>query len=227
VIVVFYEPETKKSYWESVQPTKLLSTSKGGKKLFIPESKELGQTSKAELAGLAEGSPYELRMRQLRLALPWMKLLLSGRRVLLEANEWINKTSGRGDLAIISVDDANEDRVELGTWTVWGNLKPYEDILPDLVPWADVVLHEETYDEADHDAWEAECVFYDNEGDRHVYQSFEDWHMKFDDMSLRPFANGAGEVDFWRLEMVLNDLGRAFLLVDEFAESSRPFLVPR
>ena len=227
VIVVFYDPETKKSYWESVNPTKLLPTSKGGKKLFIPEFKELSQTSKNELAGLAEGSPYELRIRQLRLALPWMKLLISGRRVLLEADEWINKTSGRGDLAIISVDDANEDRIELGTWMLWGSTAPYEDILPDLVPWADVVLHEETYDDADRDAWEAECVFYDNEGDRHVYLSYEDWHMKFEDEGLRPYANGAGEVDFWRLEMVLNDLGKAFLLVDEFAESSRPFLVPR
>ncbi len=227
VIVVFYEPETKKSYWESVEPDKLRTTSKGGKKLLIPEAKELSKTSKPELAGLADGSPYELRIRQLRLALPWMKLLISGRRVLLEADEWINKTSGRGDLAIISVDEANEDREELGTWLLWARLSPYEDILPDLVPWADVVLHEETYDEADHGEWEAECVHHDNEGFRHVSQSYEDWHMKLDGAGLRPYGNGAGEVDFWRLEMVLNELGRAFLLVDEFAESNRPFLVPR
>src|SRR5699024_3507996 len=112
-------------------------------------SKELGKASNAELAGLAEGSPYELRVRQLRLALPWMKLLTSGRRVLLEAEEWINKSSGRGDLTIISVDDANEDREELGTWHLLAGAASYENILPSLVPWADVVLHEETYDEAD------------------------------------------------------------------------------
>jgi hypothetical protein len=50
---------------------------------------------------------------------------------------------------------------------------------------------------------------------------------EFDDEGLWTYANGAGEVGFWRLERVLNDLSRAFLLVDEFAESSRPFLVPR
>lgn len=226
VIVVFYDPETKKSYWESVDTTKLLPTRTGGKKLLIPESKALGETSKKELSQLADGNPYELRIRQLRLALPWMKLLTSGRRVLLEADEWINKTSGRGDLEVVSVDDANEGREELGSWGIFAGLASYDVTLPGLVPWADVVLHEETYDEADHDAWEAECVHYDNEGFRYVSQSYEDWYRKFEEAGLRPYGNGAGEVDFWRLELVLNDLGRAFLLVDEFAESNGVFLVP-
>jgi hypothetical protein len=33
---------------------------------------------------------------------------------------------------------------------------------------------------------------------------------------LRPYANGAGEVDFWRLDLTLNELGKAFLMVDRF-----------
>ncbi len=38
---------------------------------------------------------------------------------------------------------------------------------------------------------------------------------------LRPYKNGAGEVDFWRLELTLNDVGKAFLVVDGFAASGR------
>jgi hypothetical protein len=227
VIVVCYEPTTDRAYWESVDPAKLIDTRKGGKKLFIPETKELGAASETDLAAMAEGNPYELRIRQLRLALPWMNLLVSGRRVLLEADEWINKTSGRGDLAIISVDEASEDREELGTWLLWGSVAPYEEILPNLVPWADVVLHQETYDEADQVEWEAECVQYDKEDFRFVGESFEDWHRKFDGVGLRPYGNTASEVDHWRLELVLNNLGRAFLEVDAFAEGTLPFLTPR
>lgn len=227
VIVVCYDPATSKAYWESVQSTKLISTKSGGSKLLIPDWKELGEESQAELAALAEGNQYDLRIRQLRLALPWMKLLVSGRRVLLEADEWIHKSSGRGDLAIVSVDEANEDREELGTWMVWGTNAPYENTLPSLVPWADVVLHEETYDDADYEAWQAECVRYDKEGDRFEIERYGDWHMQFHDILLRPYGNSSGEVDHWRLELVLNDLGRAFLLVDEFAEGTAPFLAPK
>ena len=34
---------------------------------------------------------------------------------------------------------------------------------------------------------------------------------------IRPYRNGGGEVDFYRLELTLNELGKAFLVVDRFA----------
>jgi len=155
-----------------------------------------------------------------------MELLQTGRRILLEADEWVNKTSGRGDLAIVSVDDANEDRQPLGTWSIVAPGWSYNDALPSLVPWADVVLHEETYDEADYEAWEAECVRYDNEGDRLVFQDYEGWKAEQAWEGIRPYANFAGEVDSWRLELKLNRLGEAFLIVNEFAEAQGLFLAP-
>ena len=106
-------------------------------------------------------------------------------------------------------------------------LRPYEEVLPALVPWADVVLHEETYDDADYEAWESEAVRYD-EGDRFEMESFESWTLGRPDQSnLRPYGNSAGEVDHWRLELVLNDLGRAFLTVDGFAEGEGWILTPK
>jgi hypothetical protein len=44
--------------------------------------------------------------------------------------------------------------------------------------------------------------------------------------ALRPYDNGAGEVDNWRLELTLNDLAIAYLKVDEFGNGDRPFLTP-
>ncbi|MFT7840678.1 hypothetical protein Q5530_31430 [Saccharothrix sp. BKS2] len=41
---------------------------------------------------------------------------------------------------------------------------------------------------------------------------------------LRPYANGAGGVDFWRLELTLNELGKAFLVVDRFEMDGRRLL---
>ena len=66
-------------------------------------------------------------------------------------------------------------------------------------------------------AYEVECVIYDNEGDRFVTEDYDEWRAGRRWAELRPYANAAGEVDFWRLELTLNELGRAFLVVDQFA----------
>jgi len=226
-VVILCDTSSGTPYWEVVTPDTIVTGKRGGKKILVPRKKELGSNSKEALTKVAAGKPYELRIRQLRLALPWMRLLKGGRRILLEADEWINKSSGRGDIEIVSVDDANEDRHSLGQWFVMVGLRPYEDVLPALVPWADVVLHQETYDEADYEEWEAQCVFTDREGDSFVSESYEDWSKKFDGVGLRPYGNGANEVDFWRLELVLNGLGNGFLQVDEFAERESLVLTPK
>ncbi|MBF4577147.1 DUF4365 domain-containing protein [Frondihabitans sp. VKM Ac-2883] len=226
VVVVLYDPSTDQAYWQVVTKRTVTTGKRGGKKILVPQSQTLDAKSKGRLQQVAEGNPYELRIRRLRLALPWMRELSNGRRILLEANEWVNKTSGRGDLQIVSTDDAGEDRQALGSWLIMLGSRPYEDVLPTLVPWADVVLHEETYDEADRDRWTSECVWQDREGDTHWSESFDDWRLQFDGVGLRPYANGAGEVDFWRLELVLNDLGRGFAAVDEYAEGDGRILTP-
>lgn len=71
-----------------------------------------------------------------------------------------------------------------------------------MFAWADVSLHQETYDWAD----------------------AEPFAEPTDQGCLRPYANGASEVDFWRLELLLNHVGKAFLVVDEFATVASPQL---
>ncbi|MBD9699548.1 DUF4365 domain-containing protein [Flavimobilis sp. GY10621] len=228
VIVVLCNPDLGIAYWQSVSEKTVVVGSRGGKKILVPTAHRLGRESRRELAKIAEGSPYELRLRALRLALPWMKLLQDGRRILLEADEWINKTSGRGDIVIASVDEDGEDRQELGSWYIRAGLRPYEDLLPTLVPWADLFLHEETYDDADRQEWEESCVFYDGEGDRIVLEDYAEWRERtLGECALRPYINLANEIDRWRLELGLNDLGRSFLAVDRFALGDGAFLSPR
>ncbi|KRC42721.1 DUF4365 domain-containing protein [Oerskovia sp. Root22] len=228
VIVVLCNPDTGTAYWQTVTQKTIVTGKRGGRKLLVPTAQQLGGESRRGLAKVAEGKPYELRLRQLRLALPWMRLLQDGRRILLEAGEWINKSSGRGDITIVSVDEGNEDRQELGAWFIMVGSRPYDEVLPSLVPWADVILHEETYDDADYEAWEDACVYYDNEGDRIVREGYAEWRREWiGDRTLRPYANSMGEVDSWRLELVLNDLGTSFLAVDRFAEGDGMILTSR
>ncbi|WP_346281545.1 hypothetical protein [Pseudonocardia sp.] len=88
----------------------------------------------------------------------------------------------------------------MASWSVWLGLASYAEVIPKLFAWADVSVHGETYD------W-AEPGYGEGEG-------------------LRPYGNGAGEVDFWRLELTLNEVGKAFLVVDRFATGGLPQLTP-
>lgn len=224
VIVVLYDEIDDKAYWQLVTKASLTRTPTRFK-IEVPFAQELGPASITALSIAADGDPYALRIRQLRLALPWMELLREGTRLLIEAEEWVNKISGRGDIQIISVDENGAEEV-LGSWGIFAGLRPYAEVLRALVPWADLDVDEEAYDVAEDDAWRSECVYVDGEGDEIMTMDFETWRSGRPSEGLRPYKNGAGEVDFWRLELTLNDVGTGFLAVNEFAESAERFLVP-
>ncbi|MER7520741.1 DUF4365 domain-containing protein [Streptomyces sp. NPDC126499] len=196
VVVVLYHPESKRCYWQLVNRETLVETSSGSWKLLVPEAHVLDGTARAALSQAAEGDPYTLRIRELQLARPWMRMLLEGVRLVIDIEEWVNKTSGRGTIAL-GVDNEDGGSPEpIASWTVFLGRSSYVEVVPKLFSWADVSLHEETYDDAEYDDYPYER---------------DDWG------ALHPYMNPSGEVDFYRLELTLNDLGRAFLLVDRFA----------
>ncbi|WP_412148546.1 DUF4365 domain-containing protein [Curtobacterium flaccumfaciens] len=227
VIVVCFNPETATAYWQVVDAPALRDTRTGGQKLFIPATRVLGSESAKELRQVAAGSPYELRLRRLRLALPWMVELQQGHRLTLNAREWVNKSSGLGDISVVSIAADGGSETVLGEWTIRPGTTPYVEVLPTLVPWADLSLHDETYAEAERQAQEGADVLYDGDGYPLFDQSYDDWVQQFAGDRLRPYVNRAGEVEDWRLEMRLNQLGLGFLAVHEFADGNRPFLAPK
>jgi len=215
VAVVLYNPHTTTSHWQIVTSTTLEHAGEKGWKLLVPEAHVLDDSAVPLLRKAAEGDPYVLRIRELQLARPWMELLHEGKRLVVDMEEWINKTSGRGSITLGVDNEDGNDPEPLASWGVFLGLSSYAEFVPRLFAWADVNVHEETYDDAEHDQFEAECVIYD-EGDRIVIQDFDDWREGLVATGLRPYTN-AGEVDYWRLELTLNELGTAFLVVNEFA----------
>ncbi|MEU8938779.1 DUF4365 domain-containing protein [Streptomyces goshikiensis] len=196
VAVVLYHPDRERCYWQLVNRETLIETSRGGWKLLVPETQVLDREARAPLSQAAEGDPYTLRIRELRLARPWMKMLIDGTRLVIDIEEWVNKTSGRGTIALGVDNEDGNDPEQLVSWTVYLGLSSYAEVVPKLFAWANVSLHDETYDDAEYDDYPYER---------------DDWG------ALHPYMNSSGEVDFYRLELTLNDLGRAFLLVDQFA----------
>jgi hypothetical protein len=218
VVLVLVDPRDETVVWTQVDEERVIRTGNGWK-IIVPLTQRLDGAAAEPLERLAEGDPYELAVRRLRAVLTWMRHLASGGRVLLEAEEWVNKTSGRGEVRLIA--EAPSGEVERTVeWLVFAPWRSYETVLPELFPWASLSVDESTYDAADEDAWTAECGIWDSEDKRYIghTMTFAEWRATQPD-GLRPY-NEDGEIAYWRLELELNDLGRAFVTVDEYLSSS-------
>lgn len=214
VVVVLYHPGTKRCHWQLVNRQTLQKTSTGSWKLLVPEDQVLNRDAVAPLSSAAEGEPYVLRIRELQLARPWMERLVEGQRLVVDIEQWMNKSSGRGSITLGLDNEDGQAPEKLASWGVLLGTSDYAGAVPRLFAWADVSLHEETYDEAEYDLFETECSVWD-EGDRFFTEEFRDWRRgRFPD-GLRPYTDD-GEIGYWRLELTLNELGKAFLVVDGF-----------
>ena len=116
VAVVLWHPETSRCHWQLVNEQTLEATSTGGRKLLVPEAQVLDETAIDPLRAAAEGDPYVLRIRELQLARPWMQLVADGNRLIIDIEEWINKTSGRGSIVLAIDNGFMQEPTRLAEW---------------------------------------------------------------------------------------------------------------
>jgi Domain of unknown function (DUF4365) len=100
VIVALYDPGDQTILWQAVTTETAQSTGKGWK-LIVPRAQRLDASSAPVLQDLVEGDAYTLQLNVLRADLGWMRLLRDGGRVLVEVEEWVNKSSGRGSITLV------------------------------------------------------------------------------------------------------------------------------
>ncbi|WP_422750512.1 DUF4365 domain-containing protein [Micromonospora sp. WMMD1219] len=224
VLVVLYHPETGRCHWQFVNRKTLQETSTASWKLLVPEAQVLDASARKTLREAAEGDPYELRIRELQLAKPWMELLAGGKRLVVDMEEWVNKSSGRGDISLGIDNEDGEEPEKLASWGVFLGLASYAEVVPKLFAWADAHVHRETYDGTEYDQYRADCCIWSDEHEVFAAVPFEEWNRGLDAERIRPYRNGGGEVDFYRLELTLNELGKAFLVVDRFATKGERLL---
>lgn len=206
VIVVLHDPESGESYWQSVTPETISETDKAWK-LIVPKSQRLDADAADVLRELTDTAkePHQRRLAQFLVEKPLMDILESGKRLLLYVEEWVNKTSGRGSLRLFTVDDDGEEDVVKDWPFVFFGFRDYADALRELFPWASLSIDEEFYDD-----YEAE-----------LYRSTDYGAPKFGMPTIRPYEIASNEVAIYRLELTLNDLGRAFLTLEPFLIEGR------
>jgi hypothetical protein len=214
VLVVLTDLKHGSTYWQVVSDEFIKRTSKHWK-IEIPFAQHLNKAARKSLREIAEGSPAQRRVDELVLAKPWMDMLARGERLFLEAEEWINKSSGRGSLRLVGQDKDGKDTIVQDWPFVMFPGMLYVEVLPALFPWADMSIDEEFYEDHDEAQFDLECGVWDGEDGRYIFhtEDFHDWRSKF--ASIRPYECD-GEVANFRLELELNKIGRAFLDIEDY-----------
>ena len=215
VVIVLHDSDTELSYWQIVNPNTVERTEKAWK-MTIPVVQKLDESASDQLQQLANIPKEQQRLASLALAKTWMEILKSGKRLFLKAEEWVNKSSGRGSLSLfIRNDNGKEEIVEEWPFVMFpGQL--YVEVLPTLFPWANLEVDQEIYGDYDEAAHDEECGVWDSEDDCYIMHT-EDYDEWLSGMAkIRPYEVAAGEVALFQLEMTLNEIGVAYLSLEKY-----------
>ena len=221
VIIVLYDQEEDLCIWERVTKEDICPVSETSYKIVIPLNHIFSSEAKEELTLIAENpTPYEQKYNKLLVAKPWMDELVKGNTLILEAEHWVNKSSGRGSLAIHVTNDETGEETSLVEWPFL--MFPgiyYEDLFPQLFPWADFSVDSDFYEEYDRANFYESCCVYDEEDSVYLPRdcSWEEWKSSLPE--IRPYETACCEVDAYRLILTLNDIGRAFCTLEDYMKN--------
>ncbi len=222
-IVVLYNPDDGTCVWQKLTNQTIERTRGGeGKGFFVKVPLNqvfLDAASNEKLLAFTSLPEHIVNYNFLLSQKKFMQIIQNGGVVKLHSSEWVNKSCGRGDTELI-VDDGNG--VEKYAYPYWFPHTPYTMVFPRLFPWADFAADEDFFEDEDKECWQDYNCFYDKKEDKWlvVGDSFEEFRKKLNPMRS---INHSGEVAEYMMILSLNDLGRAFLAVDEFVSKNQPY----
>jgi Domain of unknown function (DUF4365) len=212
VVLIAHVPEQEETYWVHVNEANIARTEKRWR-IAIPKSNVLGSKTKDSISAVFEGSPAQQRLRKLLIDEPLMRHISDGGKVSVQLEEWVNKSLGRTPVEIFVQNEAGEDELSR-EWFQYYTGYSVEELVAALFPWAASRVDEDFYDvhaddEYDPDDWReamTHAILRGDDSDSHISSR----------PAIYPYTEMAGEVEYYRLQLYLNDLGRSFLLVSDY-----------
>lgn len=226
-ILVLYNPDDDMCIWQKLTDKTIEKTNEGkgtGFLVKVPITQIfLNSLSNEILLSFTNLPEHIVNYNFLLSQKKFMQIIQAGGIVKLHSTEWVNKSSGRGDTELI-VDYGTS--IEKYLYPYWFPYTPYTMVFPKLFPWADFLADEDFYEEDDLFYWQEYHCYYDKEDDEWITvgDTFNEFRKKLDPMRS---IDHCGEVVEYMLVLKLNDLGRAFLKVDEFVSQNQAYTVAR
>lgn len=226
-IVVLYNPNDNICIWQELTAETIEKTKGGeGKGFFVrvPLTQIfLNSTSNEQLLSLTNLPEHIVNYNFLLSQKEFMEIIQDGGEVKLHSSEWVNKSSGRGEIELI-VDDGKNIRTY--SYPYWFPFTPYTEVFPRLFPWAEFSADEEFYEDYDEAMWRENNCYYDKE--ERVWlivgDTFREYREKLDPIRSIDYS---GEVAEYMLVLSLNDLGESFLKVNDFVSHNQVYVETR
>lgn len=222
-IIVLFNPDNEVCIWQKLTKETIERTKNGeGKGFFVrvPISQVFIDTKSQEKLLLFTNLPeHVINYNFLLSQKTFMNIIKCGGTIKLHSTEWIHKSSGRGATELI-VDDGIT--IKKYPYPYWFPFTPYTMVFPKLFPWADFSADEDFFEDEDEAIWRKYHCHYDGEDDTWliVGDTFEEFRRKLSPMRC---IIHSGEVAEYMMILSLNELGKSFLMVDEFVSKKRPY----
>lgn len=177
VFLIMHNPADRMTLWQVVNERTTERLHKSWK-LVVPSTNVLDSKAMDAFRQESPSGEWKRRQVQLRLALPLLKAIHSGKKVILETEEWVHKSLNRGNIRI-SIDTDGEKQ-EFFRWTFYST-RDVGHMIEHLFPWFTVAVDEDFYQ----DHFEEESV-------RDIYVRLPD---------LYPWKIVSGEIAEYRLQL--------------------------
>lgn len=199
VIIIAHLPDTSKTYWQVVNSATVKYTKKGWK-ITIPFSNELSEKSEGKLASLLDERPEQAKLKKLFFDKELIEHILNGGQVNIYTEEWVHKSLGRGVFKVILIDNLGNEIVTR-QWHSFYTTR-LTTFIKSLFPWADIEVDESFYD-----------LHFDEDS---VYSMYSEAYVESNE--IFPYKVIQDEVAAYRINLVVNQLGRSFIEVANFME---------
>lgn len=213
VVVVLVDATTRRLYWASATDNPTLHRANSSWTIEVPRSQELtGSCADAWMNLAWAANPRDALYRYCTLHREYIDLIANGGRVLLEADDWVNKTRGQAEFRVILEDDNGRVRKQ-EQWSFFAGVSDVHEFACRVFPWATVGIDDSYYDA--HEDVPPEAVFQDDESPGGYYVIPGERPT-----GIRPYSDSSGEVEHYRFELTLNEIGKAFAEFDSCGTST-------
>lgn len=176
--------------------------------IAISKGNRLGKATAAALTAVFDGTPAQQRMRKLAIDEPLMRHIKGGGKVSVELEDWINKGLGRSPVQVIIYDEDGKETLQQEWGVAYTGYTP-KSLAETLFPWAIAYVDKDFYEDNEDEEDPSVAFSRVTDRDNGFYGS------RRDPEDVYPYTNSSGEVDYYRLQLFLNPLGEAFLLMSE------------
>lgn len=222
-IIVLYNPKDETCIWEELNSITIKKTKDGKGKGYVVKvplnQVFLDEKSIQKFLSITNLPEYIKNYNFLVSQKKFMQIIRDGGVIKLHSKEWINKSSGKGNIEIII---EYKNTLEKYSYPYYFPFTSYTDVFSRLFPWALFSADEKFFYEDDVNLWRELNCYYDKEDDEFkiVGEGFDEFRK-----SLNPMRsiNHGGEIAEYMLTMRLNELGKSFMIVDNFISNMLPY----